>query len=281
MMAFKKIILLCSIQLAACSDVPKESVTIDLGYQPNQAFTIQENVTFKMDSDYQGQRPPELAFLLEMIPDDLEVKSERVVNLSTAAAEADGSVPLELDIQKFRNSSTEEPSSIESPEAVELEGVRILAKQSATGEVHFEKTLGDAQVDVADEDVLELLPQFVMYADLDQKTFEVGETLSVKMPIDELADGQRIEDVNVLYTLNEIKDQKAYFDLKVKPGTTINIHSNTHAEIHGGGTMVYDITRHYIPEQETLFEMRSSTRVAIGALKMNVSSGISTKVTLR
>ncbi|WP_330959766.1 hypothetical protein [Photobacterium sp. 53610] len=210
------------------------------------------------------------------------MRSEKVVKLSTADVAADGSVPIEMNIQKFRNFSSENGSAMTlmNQQPSPFEGVSLLAKHAENGEIHYEKTLSDSSVKFDDDDVIELLPQAMMYADLNQKTFEVGETLPVKMLIDELADHQISESVNVLFTLKKVEDQKAYFDLKVEPETALDFRSGTNAELSGGGMMIYDIKHHYIPEQNTRYVLNTSTRVEIGRLVLKASTEISTQVTL-
>ncbi|UTM58405.1 hypothetical protein L4174_006090 [Photobacterium sp. CCB-ST2H9] len=281
-MNIKKTALLFCVQLAAFPAFAQDSVTVDLSFLPNQTFTLEENLNVEMDMDYQGRKTPELMIFLSTIPNDLKMRSEKVVKLSTADVAADGSVPIEMNIQKFRNFSSENGSAMTlmNQQPSPFEGVSLLAKHAENGEIHYEKTLSDSSVKFDDDGVIELLPQAMMYADLNQKTFEVGETLPVKMPIDELADHQISESVNVLFTLKKVEDQKAYFDLKVEPETALDIRSGTNAELSGGGMMIYDIKHHYIPEQNTRYVLNTSTRVEIGRLVLKASTEISTQVTL-
>ncbi|KDM90538.1 hypothetical protein [Photobacterium galatheae] len=281
-MNIKKTALLFCVQLAAFPAFAQDSVTIDLSFQPNQKFTVEESFTIAMDMDYQGRKTSELRAFLNAIPDDMKMRSERVVKVSTADLAADGSVPIELNIEKYRNFSSENGSGKEltRQEPSKFEGVSLLATRSANGKVHYEKTLGDSKIQFDDGDVTDLLPQAAMYMDLDQKTFEIGQTLPVKMPIDDLSDHQLSESVNVLFTLKKVEDQKAYFDLKVQPETKLDILSGTNAELLGGGTMIYDIKHHYIPEHDTRYVLNTSTQVEIGRLVLSASTDISTKVTL-
>ncbi len=254
-------VLLILISITSCA---QESVTFKTKFKPNKIYKTQLKTTSHTEIEFIADqeimdRIKSQGIELPMIT---ESETNMATDITTQNLDENGEFPATMEYGKMISTTT--ISGKTTTEEKPYSGMKILGKYDIENKFKVDTIIGD-KVSQQMKNVLKTTLESVQQAiKFPEKLMKVGETFNSEIPMTIPMEGMNPISVkiNMEYLLIEIKNGKAFFDIKQTVGLDMSQEQlNVIASGTGTGTSEFDIEENYLTKYKSELPMDMTIKV--------------------
>jgi hypothetical protein len=230
----------------------EQVVELDLGYQDESNYKIEQETLSEMKMDFSGDLEKAPEKLRSQLPMNLKMKQITVQSINTGSKESNQTYPLSMLVESSKtyasiNGSdyTEQPSGASS-----LQGVTINGLVHPNGKMEYKSASGEGATDELKVMMQSVFEQLANSNVMAGKTVSVGETVPFKLPMSiPVGDLGTVNfEMEMLYTLESIENSIANFDIRFSAVISSQLkEASIIVEGAGSGIMKYDVIKKIAP----------------------------------
>jgi hypothetical protein len=254
-------ILLILISITSCA---QENVVFKTKFKPNKKYKTQLKTTSHTEIEFIADK--EIIDRIKSQGIELPMITESETNMSTDIItqnlDKNGEFPATMEYGKIISKTT--ISGKTTTEEKPYSGMKILGKYDSENKFKVDTIIGDKvsqQMRNILNTTLESVQQTIKFP---QKTMKVGDKFNSEIPMTIPMEGMNPISVkiNMEYLLTEIKNRKAYFDIKQTLGLDMSQEQlNIIASGTGTGISEFDIEENYLTKYKSELPMNMTIKV--------------------
>jgi hypothetical protein len=254
-------ILLILISITSCA---QENVVFKTKFKPNKKYKTQLKTTSRTEIEFIADK--EIIDRIKSQGIELPMITESETNMSTDIItqnlDKNGEFPATMEYGKIISKTT--ISGKTTTEEKPYSGMKILGKYDSENKFKVDTIIGDKvsqQMRNILNTTLESVQQTIKFP---EKTMKVGDKFNSEIPMRIPMEGMNPISVkiNMEYLLTEIKNRKAYFDIKQTLGLDMSQEQlNIIASGTGTGISEFDIEENYLTKYKSELPMNMTIKV--------------------
>lgn len=256
-------------------------VVLKYQYLPNKKYTIQSINTTVMNMDLKGV---ETVGTVKINPTTMQsnLSMEMIANITTGGANPNKDIPFTISYDKSILNMEMNGKKMDQP-ASTLANVKITGWIKDGNKLQADSIIGMSKKDETTKKIMsEMINKIQQNIKFPERPIKVGDTFNMvmpfKMPMQNV--GNINMDIITNYFLKEIKEGKAYLDIKQIISMNLNIadKQDMKATGNGTGTVIYDIDKQFVTQMDLNSKMQMDMSAGDGK-KMQI--GIDIKASTR
>lgn len=245
-------------------------------YLPNKTYVTQSINSTTMNMDLEGVTPNTMRFNTNM---------EMVANITTGSANKNNDIPITMFYDKSIMSMEMNGKKMEQPTSALanlkmngwVKGGSLLQIDSITGIPKKDET--------TKKTMLEMTNKLQHSIKFPERPIKIGDTFNIVMPFTMPMQnvGNMTMNMNTNYLVKEIKEGKAYLDIKQTIAMDLDMvkEQGMKATGNGAGTLIYDIDKHFVTQIDMDSKMQMNINSPNGKkilMDMNVKTSSKTSI---